>query len=213
MCIWGKQSEKYFKFFWWWGDILYKACIFCRLWRPSLEMYLAIRNNISKVLKYILFMLCTLMLRKNIPHAMMWPCFFESCGAFKQQDSILENITPHFPWFRVEKDIKWTKELYSTNELLFFLSCVKICICKFQQQFCKYWNNIVCSYFFFQLQRAIQEHPVVLLPSHRSYVDFLMLSYLLYTYDLALPVIAAGIGKYVLLMVFSGFGEPVARIR
>ncbi|NXW41076.1 GNPAT acyltransferase, partial [Nyctiprogne leucopyga] len=46
-----------------------------------------------------------------------------------------------------------------------------------------------------RLQRAIQEHPVVLLPSHRSYVDFLMLSYLLYTYDLALPVIAAGIGK------------------
>ncbi|NXC75572.1 GNPAT acyltransferase, partial [Anhinga anhinga] len=47
-----------------------------------------------------------------------------------------------------------------------------------------------------RLQHAIQEHPVVLLPSHRSYVDFLMLSYLLYTYDLALPVIAAGIGKY-----------------
>ncbi|NXY91389.1 GNPAT acyltransferase, partial [Alcedo cyanopectus] len=44
-----------------------------------------------------------------------------------------------------------------------------------------------------RLQHAIQEHPVVLLPSHRSYVDFLMLSYLLYTYDLALPVIAAGI--------------------
>ncbi|NXG43817.1 GNPAT acyltransferase, partial [Psilopogon haemacephalus] len=48
-----------------------------------------------------------------------------------------------------------------------------------------------------RLQHAIQEHPVVLLPSHRSYVDFLMLSYLLYTYDLALPVIAAGIGKYI----------------
>ncbi|XP_019382762.1 PREDICTED: dihydroxyacetone phosphate acyltransferase isoform X1 [Gavialis gangeticus] len=44
-----------------------------------------------------------------------------------------------------------------------------------------------------KLQQAIQEHPVVLLPSHRSYMDFLMLSYLLYSYDLALPVIAAGI--------------------
>lgn len=63
---------------------------------------------------------------------------------------------------------------------------------------------------FFQLQHAIQEHPVVLLPSHRSYVDFLMLSYLLYTYDLALPVIAAGIGKYVVLAVFSGFRVLVA---
>ncbi|NXC59660.1 GNPAT acyltransferase, partial [Aleadryas rufinucha] len=54
-----------------------------------------------------------------------------------------------------------------------------------------------------RLQHAIQEHPVVLLPSHRSYVDFLMLSYLLYTYDLALPVIAAGIGKYVFNNVFK----------
>uniref|UniRef100_A0A8B9JHN0 Glyceronephosphate O-acyltransferase n=1 Tax=Astyanax mexicanus TaxID=7994 RepID=A0A8B9JHN0_ASTMX len=43
-----------------------------------------------------------------------------------------------------------------------------------------------------RLQQAIQEHPVVLLPSHRSYMDFLMMSYILYTYDLALPVIAAG---------------------
>lgn len=43
-----------------------------------------------------------------------------------------------------------------------------------------------------RLQHAIQEHPVVLLPSHRSYMDFLLMSYILYTYDLALPVIAAG---------------------
>ncbi|XP_063078980.1 dihydroxyacetone phosphate acyltransferase isoform X2 [Engraulis encrasicolus] len=43
-----------------------------------------------------------------------------------------------------------------------------------------------------RLQQAIHEHPVVLLPSHRSYMDFLMMSYLLYTYDLTLPVIAAG---------------------
>ncbi|XP_064196438.1 dihydroxyacetone phosphate acyltransferase isoform X1 [Anguilla rostrata] len=43
-----------------------------------------------------------------------------------------------------------------------------------------------------RLQQAIQEHPVVLLPSHRSYIDFLMMSYVLYTYDLSLPVIAAG---------------------
>ncbi|XP_036405731.1 dihydroxyacetone phosphate acyltransferase [Megalops cyprinoides] len=43
-----------------------------------------------------------------------------------------------------------------------------------------------------RLQQAIQEYPVVLLPSHRSYIDFLIMSYILYTYDLALPVIAAG---------------------
>ncbi|XP_072217904.1 dihydroxyacetone phosphate acyltransferase [Leuresthes tenuis] len=43
-----------------------------------------------------------------------------------------------------------------------------------------------------RLQQVIHEHPVVLLPSHRSYLDFLLMSYILYTYDLALPVIAAG---------------------
>lgn len=50
--------------------------------------------------------------------------------------------------------------------------------------------------FSLQLQQAVQEHPVVLLPSHRSYMDFLMMSYLLYMYDLPLPVIAAGMGGY-----------------
>lgn len=50
--------------------------------------------------------------------------------------------------------------------------------------------------FTFKLQRAIQEHPVVLLPSHRSYIDFLMLSFILYNYDLPVPVIAAGMGTY-----------------
>ncbi|XP_060947890.1 dihydroxyacetone phosphate acyltransferase [Limanda limanda] len=43
-----------------------------------------------------------------------------------------------------------------------------------------------------RLQQVIQEHPVVLLPSHRSYMDFLLMSYIMYTYDVALPVIAAG---------------------
>ncbi|XP_074172554.1 dihydroxyacetone phosphate acyltransferase isoform X2 [Rhinolophus sinicus] len=43
-----------------------------------------------------------------------------------------------------------------------------------------------------KLQRAVQEQPVVLLPSHRSYMDFLLLSFILYNYDLPVPVIAAG---------------------
>lgn len=64
-----------------------------------------------------------------------------------------------------------------------------------------YWSNSLCHWLTdpavlcFQLQQAIQEHPVVLLPSHRSYMDFLLMSYIMYTYDLALPVIAAGMGR------------------
>ena len=47
-----------------------------------------------------------------------------------------------------------------------------------------------------QLKQAIQETPVILMPNHRSYIDFLAISYILFTYDIPLPVIAAGIGKY-----------------
>ncbi|XP_030052302.1 dihydroxyacetone phosphate acyltransferase isoform X2 [Microcaecilia unicolor] len=43
-----------------------------------------------------------------------------------------------------------------------------------------------------RLTQVIQEHPVVLLPSHRSYTDFLLLSYIMFTYDLPVPVIASG---------------------
>ncbi|XP_042359374.1 dihydroxyacetone phosphate acyltransferase [Plectropomus leopardus] len=43
------------------------------------------------------------------------------------------------------------------------------------------------------LQQAIQENPVILMPNHRSYVDFLVISYILFTYDIPIPVIAAGI--------------------
>ncbi|XP_041832745.1 dihydroxyacetone phosphate acyltransferase [Melanotaenia boesemani] len=43
------------------------------------------------------------------------------------------------------------------------------------------------------LQQAVQESPVILMPNHRSYVDFLVVSYVLFIYDIPIPVIAAGI--------------------
>uniref|UniRef100_A0A3Q2P6Q2 Dihydroxyacetone phosphate acyltransferase-like n=1 Tax=Fundulus heteroclitus TaxID=8078 RepID=A0A3Q2P6Q2_FUNHE len=43
------------------------------------------------------------------------------------------------------------------------------------------------------LQQAAQEGPVILMPNHRSYVDFLVVSYIMFSYDIPLPVIAAGI--------------------
>ncbi|KTF86397.1 hypothetical protein cypCar_00028031 [Cyprinus carpio] len=44
-----------------------------------------------------------------------------------------------------------------------------------------------------------EEYPVILMPNHRSYMDFLVLSYIMFTYDLSIPVIAAGIRKYLLI--------------
>ncbi|XP_048105785.1 dihydroxyacetone phosphate acyltransferase-like isoform X1 [Alosa alosa] len=58
-----------------------------------------------------------------------------------------------------------------------------------------------------KLQQAIQEYPVILMPNHRSYVDFLVLSYVLFTYDLSIPVIAAGIP----LMGMKLIGEILRR--
>ena len=41
----------------------------------------------------------------------------------------------------------------------------------------------------------MKETPVVLLPTHRSYLDFLLLSYITFHYHLPMPFIAAGAGK------------------
>ncbi|XP_046442213.1 dihydroxyacetone phosphate acyltransferase-like isoform X2 [Daphnia pulex] len=43
-----------------------------------------------------------------------------------------------------------------------------------------------------KLSKAMSEGPVLILPTHRSYADFLLISYLCYTMDIPLPVIAAG---------------------
>ncbi|KAJ8410264.1 hypothetical protein AAFF_G00202450 [Aldrovandia affinis] len=59
-----------------------------------------------------------------------------------------------------------------------------------------------------RVQQAIQECPVVLMPNHRSYMDFLVLSYTFFTYNLNIPVIAAGIP----LMGMKVFGEIFRRL-
>ncbi|EFA75040.1 hypothetical protein PPL_11725 [Heterostelium album PN500] len=43
-----------------------------------------------------------------------------------------------------------------------------------------------------QIRAAIQKSPVVLIPTHRSYIDFLIISYIFFEYNLPLPHIAAG---------------------
>lgn len=43
----------------------------------------------------------------------------------------------------------------------------------------------------------MKKFPVVLLPSHRSYLDFLLVSYVMYEFGLQLPVIAAAQGMII----------------
>lgn len=63
---------------------------------------------------------------------------------------------------------------------------------------CCHWCRVFAclSFLLKQLQQVIQESPVILMPNHRSYMDFLVISYILFTYDIPVPVIAAGIRKY-----------------
>jgi len=49
--------------------------------------------------------------------------------------------------------------------------------------------------FGFQLRMEAKHFPIVVLPTHRSYVDFLLVSYICFHYELPLPIIAAGMGN------------------
>lgn len=42
-----------------------------------------------------------------------------------------------------------------------------------------------------RMRKMLQDYPIILMPSHRSYLDFLLVSYICYQYDIPLPVIAA----------------------
>lgn len=46
-----------------------------------------------------------------------------------------------------------------------------------------------------QLRRAVLDGPVILLPSHRSYLDFILVTYVLFEHGITLPAIAAGQGE------------------
>ncbi|KAL5463463.1 hypothetical protein EMCRGX_G032358 [Ephydatia muelleri] len=43
-----------------------------------------------------------------------------------------------------------------------------------------------------KLKEAVRQWPVVLLPSHRSYLDFILVTYLMFEHNITLPSIAAG---------------------
>ena len=50
-------------------------------------------------------------------------------------------------------------------------------------------------YYIIQLKQTLAEWPSILLPSHRSYLDFILVSYLMFEHNITLPCIAAGQGK------------------
>lgn len=47
-----------------------------------------------------------------------------------------------------------------------------------------------------RLKRTMGNQPVLYLPSHRSYADFVLMSYICFSYDIEIPAIAAGMGWF-----------------
>lgn len=48
---------------------------------------------------------------------------------------------------------------------------------------------------YFQLKSTMGLNPVVFVPSHRSYADFILMTYICYCYDIEFPAVAAGMGN------------------
>lgn len=70
----------------------------------------------------------------------------------------------------------------SPNDIIGMFSLISVCV-------------ITSLVSYPQLRTAMRHRPVVLLPTHRSYADFLLVSYLTFHYNLPFPVVAAGMGE------------------
>lgn len=46
-----------------------------------------------------------------------------------------------------------------------------------------------------EVKQGLGKNPVLYLPSHRSYMDFILMSYICFHYEIEIPGIAAGMGK------------------
>lgn len=91
----------------------------------------------------------------------------------------------------VKEDARHLLEEMSQNLQLGFIRLMAYTLSKvFKRLFTNIYVNIEGLN---MLQQAIQESPVILMPTHRSYIDFLIVSYILFTYDIPVPVIAAGL--------------------
>lgn len=68
-----------------------------------------------------------------------------------------------------------------------------ICITQIGKRICKgiYVNKASMN----QIKKELGKNPVLYLPSHRSYMDFILMSYICFHYDIEIPGIAAGMGK------------------
>lgn len=56
-------------------------------------------------------------------------------------------------------------------------------------------NSLTGVCFLLQIKLEMKNNPVIFLPSHRSYADFILMAYVAFHYEIELPCVAAGMGK------------------
>lgn len=91
----------------------------------------------------------------------------------------------------VEKDAKTILEEMGHNQQLRTVRGFGYVLSKLMKQL--YTGIYVNEEGIEKLRSVVEDYPILLMPTHRSYVDFLMLSYVCFLYDLPVPVIAAGL--------------------
>lgn len=64
-----------------------------------------------------------------------------------------------------------------------------------------------------RLKQVIGTQPVLYLPSHRSYADFVLMSYICFAYDLEIPGIAAGMGNILAFIYFKFWTNKCAHTK
>lgn len=76
-----------------------------------------------------------------------------------------------------------------------------ICLNKIFQRICTavYVNEESLK----RVKNIIGNRPVLYLPSHRSYADFVLMSYICFAYDLEIPGIAAGMGNIIIDLFYT----------
>lgn len=116
------------------------------------------------------------------------------------RNQVLESKTVQSCIGSVAASRRWSKEAVEkeANDIIaqlghaFSLNVTCIVGAAVKEVFTKIWTGIYVDEAQIEAMRPLfTEYPVVFLPTHRTYMDFLTISFLMYHYGLPLPAIAA----------------------
>lgn len=93
----------------------------------------------------------------------------------------------------IEKKAKEILDEIALQRNMTIIRSLGVCITQITKRIC---TGIYINEFNLQkIKNLLGNQPVLYLPSHRSYCDFILMSYVCFHYDIEIPGIAAGMGK------------------